>query len=35
VRRAVGQQRAELIYPELVGFILGDTAMPWWWEYNR
>jgi hypothetical protein len=21
--------RAELIYPELVGFILGDTAMPW------
>jgi CubicO group peptidase (beta-lactamase class C family) len=27
--------RAELIYPELVRFILGDTAMPWWWEYNR
>ncbi|MGH6952200.1 MAG: serine hydrolase domain-containing protein [Vitreimonas sp.] len=27
--------RAELIYPELVRYILGDTAMPWWWEYNR
>lgn len=27
--------RAELIYPELTRFILGDTAMPWWWEYNR
>jgi CubicO group peptidase (beta-lactamase class C family) len=27
--------RAELIYPEIVRFILGDTAMPWWWEYNR
>jgi hypothetical protein len=27
--------RAELIYPQLVRFILGDTAMPWWWEYNR
>ena len=27
--------RAELIYPEMVRFILGDTAMPWWWEYNR
>lgn len=27
--------RAELIYPELVRFIMGDTAMPWWWEYNR
>ena len=27
--------RAELIYPEMVGFILGDTAMPWWWEYDR
>jgi CubicO group peptidase (beta-lactamase class C family) len=26
--------RAELIYPELARFILGDTAMPWWWEYN-
>ncbi len=27
--------RAELIYPDLVRFILGETAMPWWWEYNR
>lgn len=26
--------RAELIYPEMVRFILGDTATPWWWEYN-
>ncbi len=26
--------RAERIYPELARFILGDTAMPWWWEYN-
>ena len=26
--------RAELIYPELAAFILGETAMPWWWEYN-
>ena len=27
--------RAELIYPELVRFILGETSTPWWWEYNR
>lgn len=27
--------RAELIYAELARFILGETAMPWWWEYNR
>ena len=27
--------RAELIYPELFGYILGETAMPWWWEYHR
>lgn len=27
--------RAELIYPELARFILGDTAMPWWWVYNH
>ena len=27
--------RAELIYPQLVRFILGETAAPWWWEYNR
>jgi len=26
--------RAELVYPELVRFILGESAMPWWWEYN-
>lgn len=26
--------RAERIYPQLVKFILGDTAMPWWWEYG-
>ncbi len=26
--------RAELIYPEIVRFVLGETAMPWWWEYN-
>jgi len=26
--------RAELIYPAMVGFILGETAMPWSWEYN-
>lgn len=27
--------RAERIYPRLVRFILGDTSMPWWWEYGR
>ena len=27
-------ERAELVYPELVRFILGESAMPWWWEYN-
>lgn len=27
--------RAELIYPEMVRFILGETSMPWWWEYGR
>lgn len=26
--------RAELIYPELTRFILGETAMPWWWVYD-
>lgn len=26
--------RAELIYPDVVAFVLGDTGMPWWWEYN-
>jgi CubicO group peptidase (beta-lactamase class C family) len=27
--------RAELIYPELAAFILGDTAMPWWFMYGE
>jgi CubicO group peptidase (beta-lactamase class C family) len=26
--------RAELIYPEMVRFVLGETNTPWWWEYN-
>jgi hypothetical protein len=26
--------RAERIYPELVGAVLGDTRMPWRWEYE-
>lgn len=26
--------RAELIYPEVVALILGETAMPWRWEYH-
>ena len=26
--------RAELIYPALVGAILGGSDMPWWWEYH-
>ncbi len=26
--------RAELIYPEMVAFVLGETGMPWWWEYG-
>ena len=26
--------RAEKIYPELVRAILGETKMPWYWEYN-
>ena len=25
---------AELIYPDLVAFALGDVNMPWWWEYH-
>ena len=25
--------RAELIYPDLVRFIMPDSAVPWWWEY--
>lgn len=27
--------RAELIYPELAAFALGDTALPFWWEYSH
>lgn len=27
--------RAELVYPKMVRFILGETTMPWWWEYNH
>ena len=27
--------RAELIYPELAHFILGENATPWWWHYDR
>ena len=26
--------RAELIYPDLARFILGENAMPWWWMYE-
>lgn len=26
--------RAERIYPAMVRFVLGETAMPWWWEYG-
>jgi CubicO group peptidase (beta-lactamase class C family) len=26
--------RAERIYPELAKVVLGETAMPWWWEYD-
>lgn len=26
--------RAERIYPELAQMVLGDTKMPWLWEYN-
>lgn len=27
--------RAELIYPELVEYVLGNPGAPWWWEYGR
>jgi hypothetical protein len=27
--------RAELIYPELAHFILGENTTPWWWHYDR
>lgn len=26
--------RAELIYPQLVNFILPGNGVPWWWEYH-
>ena len=26
--------RAEIIYPAIVAFVLGETDMPWWWEYG-
>lgn len=26
--------RAELIYPAMVRFVLGENRMPWWWEYG-
>lgn len=26
--------RAERIYPAMVRFVLGETVMPWWWEYG-
>ncbi|WP_428409678.1 serine hydrolase domain-containing protein [Hyphococcus sp.] len=25
--------RAEIIYPELMKFVLGETNYPWWWTY--
>jgi CubicO group peptidase (beta-lactamase class C family) len=38
VRRCVvllaNSVRAELIYPDMVRFVLGETGMPWWWEYG-
>lgn len=26
--------RGELIYPEVVNYLLGETKMPWSWEYG-
>ena len=26
--------RAEMIYQEIADFILGESDMPWWWEYQ-
>jgi hypothetical protein len=26
--------RAEYLYPEIVRAVLGDTGLPWYWEYN-
>ncbi|WOI54063.1 hypothetical protein [Parvularcula sp. LCG005] len=25
--------RAEMIYPEIVEIVLGETNYPWWWTY--
>lgn len=27
--------RAERIYPQLADFVLGDSALPFWWEYSH
>lgn len=27
--------RAELIFPDIAALVLGDSGMPWWWEYNQ
>ncbi len=27
--------RAEIIYPELMKFVLGETNYPWWWTYSE
>jgi len=27
--------RAERIYQRVVAAVIGETAMPWWWEYNN
>ncbi len=27
--------RAELIYRDIVKVVLGNTSMPWWWEYHQ
>jgi CubicO group peptidase (beta-lactamase class C family) len=27
--------RAELIYPDMAKLVLGNTGMPWWWEYHQ
>lgn len=26
--------RAELIYPEIAAYVMGDTLIPFWWEYG-
>ena len=25
--------RAEIIYPQIVEMVLGETGYPWWWTY--